>query len=212
MPIELWFHHEASAFVRKPLLVAHELDLELEEHRVDFMSEEAMDEYAKINPNRRFPAMRHDDLVLWESNAIMGYLASLHGPQLLGQGEADTARVQQWLFWELAHFGPAMLGLSNLRLGFLPRPARSAEALEQDLGKACRILDAALADSPYLVGRDPTLADMAMITAFTFADEAQLPVNDYANVGAWRERMQSRASWQATEQRKRETLRRAGIE
>ena len=211
MPIELWFHHEASAFVRKPLLVACELELELVEVRVDFQSEEALADYARLNPNRKFPALRHDELVLWESNAIMAYLATLHGPQLLGGGPAGTARVQQWLFWELAHFGPAILGLSNLRLGFLPKPPLSAEALEQQLAKLLRILDGALDASPYLAGDEISLADLALAADFTFAKEADVPLDGHTKLAAWLRGIEERESWRTTDRRKEAVLRAAGI-
>jgi glutathione S-transferase len=211
MSIELWFHHEASAFVRKPLLVAYELGITLAEQRVDFMSPDAMHEYATLNPNRKFPTLRDDDLVLWESNAILGYLAAMHGPHLLGGNARDRARVQQWLFWELAHFGPAILGLSNLRLGFLPRPTRTAESLEADLASLCALLDGALASRSWLVGENVTIADFAIAADFTFAEDAGLPVTGYRDLTGWRARMRERDAWQKTEARKEEILRKYGV-
>lgn len=211
MAAELWFHHEASAFVRKPLLVAYELGVDLVEKRVDFMSSDEMDAYAELNPNRKFPTLRDGELVLWESNAIMGYLAASHGPHLLGGDLVAKTRVAQWLFWELAHFGPTILGLSNLRLGFLPRPPRSEEDLVRELAKLLGILDRALAESPHLAGNDLTIADLAVAGDFTFATEASIPLDDLENLLAWKQRIEQRECWRLTDDRKEQVLRAAGI-
>src|SRR5438128_2459825 len=100
--MELFFHHKASPFVRKPLLAIAELAIPIEERVVDMRASTAMDEYASINPNRRFPALRDGGLVIWESNAILRYLVARHGPGWLGRTPEEAARTDQWLFWELA--------------------------------------------------------------------------------------------------------------
>jgi glutathione S-transferase len=214
MAFDFWFHHEASAFVRKPLLVAAEVDAPLSEHRIDMASADQMRAYAAINPNRKFPTLRDGaaDLVLWESNAIMRYLAAHYGPHLLGDDATTRARVDQWLFWELGHFGPAILGLSNLRLGFLPKPTRSSNELEDELAKLCGILDGALVESPWLAGESLTLADLAVAADFTFADWAELPVGGYPRLVAWRDQIAQRDSWRSTEARKRAALQAAGFD
>lgn len=73
--MELFFHHKASPFVRKVLLGIIELGVDAVDRAIDFSSTEAMQAYAQINPNRRFPALRDGELVLWESNAILRHLA-----------------------------------------------------------------------------------------------------------------------------------------
>src|SRR5262245_22866600 len=96
---EPYFHHKASPVVPNVLLVADELGIALVERPVDFASPSAMDEYAAVNPNRRFPALRDGELVLWESNAIIRYLAARTDPAWLGRAPASAALVDQWLFW-----------------------------------------------------------------------------------------------------------------
>lgn len=120
--MEIFFHHKASPFVRKVLLGIIELSVDTVDRAIDFSSTEAMKEYEQINPNRRFPALRDGELVLWESNAILRYLA--RRTPWLGQTDNAAALVEQWLCWELAHLGPTLLGLQNYRLGFLPLPPR----------------------------------------------------------------------------------------
>ena len=208
---ELYVHHEASPFVRKVLLVADELGVELTLRRVESMSKPAMDEYAAVNPNRRFPALRDGELVLWESNAIIRYLAAQTDPAWLGRAPASAALVDQWLYWELAHLGPAILGLQNLRLGFLPKPARDEAALVEDLARALAVLDGALARQPFAAGEAITVADLALASTFSFAEEAELLDPRFAAVDRWLSSIRARPAWQRTEQQKRDTLAAYGI-
>jgi glutathione S-transferase len=209
--MELYFHHKASPFVRKVLLLADELGTALVDRPVDFMSPEAMDAYAAVNPNRRFPALRDGELVLWESNAILRYLAAHGDPAWLGRSPASAALVDQWLAWQLAHLGPALLGLQNLRLDFLPRPARDEAALGEDVDRALAVLDGALAWQPFVTGDAITIADLALASTFSFADEAGLLDPRFAAVERWLGTIRARGSWQRTEQQKRNTLAAYGI-
>ena len=70
--------------MRKSLLAIEELALaaQVTERPIDFSLPAAMDDYAAtVNPNRRFPALRDGDLLLWESNAILRYFATKANPR-----------------------------------------------------------------------------------------------------------------------------------
>lgn len=209
--MEIFFHHKASPFVRKVLLTVAELGIEPVERPIDFQSSAALDEYAQMNPNRRFPALRDGELILWESNAILRYLAGKHGPEWAGRTLVEAARVDQWMFWELAHLGPALLGLQNLRLGFLPRPPRDESQLQSDAERQLKVLDKELAGRSYLAGASITLADLATASVFSFAEEAELVPPSLAHVSRWLDSIRARPSWQSTERMKRETLAAFGI-
>jgi glutathione S-transferase len=206
--IELFIHHKASPFVRKPLLAIAELGLAVEEKPIDMMSAAAMDDYATLNPNRRFPTLRDGELVLWESLAILRYLA--RGTPWVGADATAAALVDQWLAWELAHLGPALLGLQNLRLGFSPKPPRDEPALVADATRLLAILDGALATRSYVAGAI-TIADLSIAADLTFADEAKLLPGEHANVTRWFAAIRERASWQLSDRWKRETLAAFGI-
>ena len=62
------------------LLLVRELEAPAQERRVDMSSPDAMAEYSRLNPNAKFPTLRDDSLVLFESNAILGHLARRFGP------------------------------------------------------------------------------------------------------------------------------------
>ena len=70
--------------------------------------EQKTPQYAALNPNMRMPTLKDGDLVLWESNAILQYLA-LRRPDSSVFPADERARldVTRWQFWELAHWDPA---------------------------------------------------------------------------------------------------------
>lgn len=201
--VELFLHHEASPYVRKVLMLAHELGAPVEERRVNLTIPEGMALYVRINPNAKFPALRDGDLVLFESNAILGHLARRFGAaHWAGETLATTALVQQWLFWELAHWAPMTSGLTNARLGFLPRDPRPEMELLVGFELVAAVLDATLAARPYVAGDTISIADLALAADLGFATEAALPIASFPAVARWLASIHARPSWQETERRK----------
>src|SRR6476469_7765279 len=146
------------------LWVAKELGLPYEHIRVEIGEAGAhKPEYLAINPNGRLPAIDDDGFVLWESLAITLYLAKKHSagrlyPATL-QGEA---KAWQWSLWSVQEVdrGVNIWSLHAVRLPAEDRdPQRLAEALKV-LEPPFKVLEAALAERPYLLGDAFTVADL----------------------------------------------------
>jgi glutathione S-transferase len=111
--------------------------------------------YLAMNPNGLVPTIEVGDLILWESNTIVRYLAGLHGRGTLEPADAKTrAHASKWMDWQLSLLGPA---ITPAFLGLIRTPAekRDAAAIAASQAKtieAMRILDAALAKSAYVAG------------------------------------------------------------
>ena len=89
------------------------LNIECEIVPVDLSKgEQRTREYAARNPNQKMPMLEDDDFVLWESNAILFYLAN-HKPQsgLWPSGLKRQADVLRWLAWESAHWDAEFVGM-----------------------------------------------------------------------------------------------------
>src|SRR5712671_7640790 len=121
--------------------------------------------YRRMNPNGRVPTIEDDGLVLWESNAIVRYLAAKHGAGSLWPEDLRVrAEADRWMDWSNTTFWPA---LRTLFLG-LVRTApdkRDPQALEQSRLKTAevlRIVDAHLATHEYLAGATFTMGDIAL--------------------------------------------------
>jgi glutathione S-transferase len=135
-------------------------------------------EYLAVNPNGRLPAIADGGFVLWESLAITLYLAKKHGRLYPATIEGE-AKAWQWSLWAVQEVdrGVNIWSLHALRLPPGERDAaRRAEAL-QVLVEPFRVLDAALADSAYLLGEAFTIADLNVAAVISRAIEMDLSAN-----------------------------------
>src|SRR5438477_7164613 len=93
----------------KVLAVARYLGLDFELCPVDLLhGEQQKPEFVALNPNRKMPVLEEDGFVLWESNAILQYLAAKKPASGLWPTDPrKQADVSRWQFWQTAHWGPA---------------------------------------------------------------------------------------------------------
>ena len=171
----------------RALWIAKELGLDYEHVPIEIGGAGARKaEYLAINPNGRLPAIEDDGFVLWESLAITLYLAKKHSTGTLYPAAlADEARTWQWSLWALNEVdrGVNIWSLHAVRLPPEDRdPQKLAEALKVIAGPF-RVLDAALADRPYLLGDDFTVADLNVAAVISRAIDMDLSATP--NVGAW---------------------------
>lgn len=185
--------------------VAAHLGLSLQEQFVNLgKGESRQPDYLKLNPTGRTPTLVDGDFVLWESNAIMQYLASLKPNALWPENARTRADITRWQSWQLAHWSKEgceplifeRLVKKLLKLG-APDPVRvraGTEAFNRDAG----ILDAQLAKQPYLAGDGLTLADFSVAAPLFYCKEAELPVEPYRNVREWFGRISALPAWRDT--------------
>jgi glutathione S-transferase len=191
---------------RKVLAVARHLGLAPEIQEVDlFAGEQMRSDYSALNPNRKAPTLVDAGLVLWESNAIMQYLASqVPGQTLWPQAPALQADVSRWLCWQLAHWdGQACAPLSYERVikpaagRGAPDAAAIAQA-EERFHRFAAVLDAHLVGRRWLVGDSVTLADFAVGAPLVHAADAALPLAGYAEIRRWYAGLAGLEAWRKT--------------
>ena len=93
---------QTSGNVQKVLFLLEELHIPYtrEDYGRQFGNTQT-DAYRKLNPNAKVPTMIDGDLVIWESNTILRYLAALHAPALHGATPAEKTMVERWMDWLL---------------------------------------------------------------------------------------------------------------
>ena len=115
--------------------------------------------YLALNPTGRTPVLVDGDLKLWESNAIMQYLASQKPNALWPNDARARADIARWQCWQLAHWGgegcePLILErLVKTFLNLGPPDAAVVAKATECFNKEARVLDAHLSKQPYLVGQ-----------------------------------------------------------
>jgi glutathione S-transferase len=153
-------------------------------------------EYLAINPNGRLPAIADDGFILWESLAITLYLAKKHG-RLYPTTLEGEARAWQWSLWAVQEVdrGVNIWSLHAVRLPAEDRdPQRCAEALKV-LEGPFKVLDDALAGSPYLLGEDFTVADLNVAAVISRAIDMDLAATP--RLASWLERCLDRPAARA---------------
>jgi glutathione S-transferase len=159
-------------------------------------------EFTALNLNQRMPVLEEDGWSLWESNAIVQYLAT-RKPELgfLPKDERGRADVSRWMFWESAHWDPACAILIWERFvkGFFgrggPDPAEVEKGLVQ-FHRAASVLNQHLAGRKYLCGDKLTVADFAVGAPLIMAQPAQFPLEEYAEIRRWYAQLAALPAWQ----------------
>jgi glutathione S-transferase len=118
--------------------------------------------YEAMNPNRLVPVLKDGDFVLWESHAIVRYLAAKHpGSGLMPDDLKLRADADRWMDWMHTAFNPAF-GVAFHGLVRSPG-SQTQSAIEESLTKSeemAAILDARLADRPYVAGDAFSMGDI----------------------------------------------------
>jgi glutathione S-transferase len=198
--MRLYFHPRSSNS-RRVLLTAHHLGLDLELVALDLSSgEHRTPEILRLNPNGRVPILDDGGFHLWESHAIMQYLADRSPKQDIYPREVSArADVNRWLFWSANHFAPAAAFIirervSKMILGGTPDPLEIARG-EALLASAARVLDSHLAEKQWVAQGRLTLADFALAAPLMHTAAAQLPVAEFEHLQAWFARVRSLDAW-----------------
>lgn len=185
--------------------VAAHLGLPLEFEWIDLSKgQQRSPEFLALNPTGRTPVLVDGDFTLWESAAIMQYLAGLKSNALWPDDARTRADIMRWQSWQLAHWSKEAcepliferLVKPLLKLG-APDAACVAAGIEA-FNREARVLDDHLAKRPYLVGSALTLADFSVAAPLVYAKEADLPVAPYANLRAWFDRVFGLPAWRET--------------
>jgi glutathione S-transferase len=182
--------------------VAAHIGLPLELEFVDLSKgQQQTPEYLALNPTGRAPVLVDGDFILWESTAIMQYLADRTPNRLWPNDARDRADIMRWQSWQLAHWdkeGCEPLIIERLVKKFLnlgpPEMAVVAKGMES-FNREARVLDAHLAKQSYLVGTEVTLADFSVVAPLFYAKEAELPVAPYQHLQDWFARVSALPAW-----------------
>lgn len=121
-------------------------------------------EYGAMNPNRLVPVLKDGELVLWESAAIVRYLAATYGDDAFWPGHTGhRARLDMWAEWIKTTFAPVVNGKVFWTLVRTPADRIDHAALAADVAAAARLagmLDARIGAGPFLDGDALSFADI----------------------------------------------------
>ncbi|NNF40445.1 MAG: glutathione S-transferase family protein [Woeseiaceae bacterium] len=169
------------------------LGIEHEWVHVDILSGEThTEEFRRMNSNAKIPVLQiDDDEFLWESNAILNFLAE--GSELLPAAGLARARVLQWQFFEQYSHEPyiAVARFINTFLGMPAERADEYQAKQEGGRRALAVMEQQLDDTPFLAGSSPTIADISLYAYTHVAGEGGFELADFPLITAWLSRIEA---------------------
>lgn len=182
--------------------VALELGIDLEIIEVDLRAgDNRKGEFLALNPNAKIPVLQDGDFVVWESRAINSYLSSKKPERGLYPDDAKArATVDQWLYWQTIHLGPAMQKLSferflKSKFGMGEPDQAVIDTEVKNVDQFLAVLEIGLEGKDWIAG-DLSVADFALASTFMYRAQSDISLDELPNVAAWIERLESRKSWQ----------------
>ncbi|MBL0121684.1 MAG: glutathione S-transferase family protein [Betaproteobacteria bacterium] len=161
-------------------------------------------EYQNLNPNSKVPAIDDDGFLLWESQAIMRYLADKHKAHAWYPTDLKArAKVEQWLDWNQTRLGPeAGKIMFNTHFAGDKRNVQSIEDGKKWLLKILPVMNSALDARSYLCGDQITLADLAAATNIAYLEACQYDFGPYPAIQRWFDSIKARPSFGKTAPKK----------
>jgi glutathione S-transferase len=194
------YDSERSPNARKVRLLAAELGISLERIPLDFAKGDLRaPDYLDKNPNGTIPTIDDEGFVLWESAAVLLYLAAQKPERdLLPRDAKERALLDQWMFWYAAHVDSAFLLLAFEKVvkSFLGQPNDEAviRAAQTRLDRFLAVLETQLEGKDHVLGK-LTIADFQMAPWFDTAPRLGLDLSAYPNISRWLETLRKKPYW-----------------
>ena len=170
---------------RKISIALEEMELAYRSIPIDISSGDQMSpEFLKISPNNKIPAIVDGETSVFESGAILIYLARKSSRFLADEGTPAYIRTMEWLMWQMGGFGP-MLGQAHHFLQFNPGVSEYAEnRFREESRRLYGVLDRQLGQSDHVAG-DLSIADFAIWPWVSRFDYQRIELADFPNVLRW---------------------------
>lgn len=184
------YRHALSGHSHRVELFLSILELDYSLVDVDLVNDEhKSDEFLKLNPNGQVPVLDDNGVIIYDSNAILVYLAQKYddGHWLPGD-PVGAAKIQQWL--SLAA-GPIASGPATARLiTVFGANFNAAEVIERS-NNLLTVINSQLENHSFLVGDGPTIADVAAYAYIAHAPEGNVSLQPHTNIRSWLNRVES---------------------
>lgn len=196
-------YYAATPNGHKITLFLEEANLPYQLHRVDISAgDQFKPDFLAISPNNKIPAIvdrQPQDggapISLFESGAILLYLAEKSG-QFLSQDVRERTATLQWLFWQVAGFGP-MLGQNHHFNHYAPQPVPYAiERYQKETERLYTVLNTQLQQASWLAGEHYSIADIATYPWVVSHARQRIDLAAFPAVKQWFERIQARPATQ----------------
>jgi len=156
------------------------------------------EEFGALNPNRRVPVIDDDGAIVWESHAIVRYLAAKYGGGTLWPQDAGArARSDMWMDWVANDLQPAFIGVF-WNLYRTPEDQRNWTLIRSGIARSAilfRLLNKHLKDKPFVAGDTLTIGDIPAGAQLYRYFELEIDRPSLPHVEAWYARLREREAY-----------------
>jgi glutathione S-transferase len=197
--IEVW-GRRSSINVQKVLLALEECGQPFERHAVGGQFGGTDDKaFQKMNPNALVPVMKDGTITLFESNAIMRYLARKYGKDTIRpRGQKAWALADQWTDWTATTLTPQMFTVLVKQVRCAPEDADPAavKVAAKNLEGLFKIANRAIGRKPWMTGRHFNYADIAMAAFYWRYKKFDIKHAKTPNLDRWMDQLTERPAFQ----------------
>jgi len=184
------YRHALSGHSHRAELFLSLLNLDYTLIDVDLLNgEHKSEEFLSLNPLGQVPILEDNDVIIYDSNAILVYLATKYDKgHWLPLDPESLAHIQQWL--SLAA-GPIASGPARARLITVFNANYNAEEVIKNSHELLSVIDNKIVNRTFLLGDNPTIADVAIYSYVAHAPEGNVSLGIYANIKNWLRNVES---------------------
>jgi len=187
---------QTSGNVQKIIFMLEELGLHYvrEDYGRQFNNTNT-DAYRKLNPTMKVPTLLDGDVVIWESNTILRYLAATHRPSFTGETAAEKTQVERWMDWQLGALNTPYVAV--FKDAKKPAAERSADFVAQsaDLVTQLKILEGHIAGRSWFALGRMTIADICLAPIVKRCLGFPLDLPPLAELTRWQQAIDARRAF-----------------
>jgi len=187
-----------SSPANKVRFAANAMGLAYEYKRVNlFTGEQKTPEFLKLNPIGRVPAIDDNGFKMFESAAIIKYLADKNNSPLYPKDVQKRAIVDQWIDFANVHVATALARVTFNRAMYkllsVEKDERSLADGIKFLGNFLPLVEKQLKENKFLAGNEMTLADINLLAVLDPVELSQVDLSAYPSIVAWRKNLRSQS-------------------
>lgn len=176
----------------KVSILLEETGLPYKIHPVNIMKDEQFrPEFLKINPNNKIPAIVDNGVSIFESGAVMIYLAK-KAKMFLPEDLVGEMKILPWLFWQVGGLGPMMGQAMHFSVFAKEKIPYAINRYKEEALRLFKVADKELAQHKYLGGDEYSIADMATYPWIVPYEKLGLDLEKFPNLKAWFENIAER--------------------
>ncbi|WP_319379786.1 glutathione S-transferase family protein [Thiomicrorhabdus sp.] len=194
MSCPVLYSYPLSGNAYKIRLLLSMLDVEYRLVNIDLIEGEQLEEaFLKLNPRAQVPVLQDGETVIWDSMAILFYLAKQYGNgEWFPDDVSEATQVMQWL---AVSENELLYGLARARATLLLKRPFDLKQCQAEGKNGLSLLEKRLQTCAWLVGSRPTLADIACYPYVFMAPAGEISLDDYPHVRGWLENISKLPGW-----------------